>query len=137
MGLGLIGSSCKDSTCNAPNCYSSSSIGMVGEEYGIPYDNVKIIAMPPNPDPKKFAIYKCRTKGEYTLLFLKYAGCTNYEGFKILLFKENVQTILTPKEIDPHFCDGDHPSPMARFEPTNEGWNLASAVMDKLANGDL
>lgn len=27
--------------------------------------------------------------------------------------------------VDPHFCDGEHPAPIARFAPTNEGWKDA------------
>lgn len=57
---------------------------------------------------------------------VKYLDATNYEGEKILVFKQiPMDTIRHLKRLDPHFCDDGHVSPFARFEPTSKGWEAA------------
>ena len=63
----------------------------------------------PNPDPKKFTIVKTyEARGwaaRFSAVGIKYDGCTNYEGLKILVFEHPLSTIQSLTEIDPHFCD--------------------------------
>lgn len=79
----------------------------------------------PNPKPDNYKIIKIRSMSPYLLIKIKYLDCTNYEGIKILLFKSTLTSILKANNglIDPHFCDNSKfISPIARFEPTKEGW---------------
>lgn len=81
----------------------------------------------PNPDPKKFTIIKHEEVGEYLILEVKYDGCTNYEGKKILVY-QGVKIIDLWKQgsLDPHFSNNkQYHSPIARFRPDKEGWTNA------------
>lgn len=79
----------------------------------------------PNPDPKKFKILDAGINRDFTIIRIKYEGCANYEGVKILVYKGHVlKELLAASEIDPHFCE-NHLSPIARFAPTEDGLALA------------
>ena len=83
---------------------------------------------PPNPNPFNFTIHKIEEVGNYTIVLIVYPDCSNYEGHKILVFKDCVvKDIETANRIDPHFCKDCKLSPIARFEPTRRGWNWAIA----------
>lgn len=78
----------------------------------------------PNPDPKNFKIITDEHIGEYNLVVIQYPDCTNYEGKKVLLYtNKDWEKIKKHKSIDPHFCE-NHPCPVARFAPTEEGLTL-------------
>jgi hypothetical protein len=75
----------------------------------------------PNPNPLAYFVKKKLSFANATLLMVKYVGCTNFEGNKILVFQGDV----TPAGgLDPHF-DETGESPIARFKPTDEGLALA------------
>lgn len=79
------------------------------------------------PDPRKYTLIKqCQTKS-YLILHLRYDGCTNYEGQKILVFQGVTLSDLTKQGlIDPHFSENKkYHSPIARFEPSPDGWAMA------------
>ena len=80
-----------------------------------------------NPDPDNFKIKKAKLIRDFIILFVNYPDCTNYEGNKILVFEDiEYHELLTKNRLDPHFCDNDNCiSPIARFEPTDKGWNMA------------
>ncbi len=79
-----------------------------------------------NPNPKKFKIEKIKSVSRFVIAKIRYPDCTNYEGNKILVFENaSKKEILSKKEIDPHFCESNHLSPIARFEPTKRGWQNA------------
>lgn len=83
---------------------------------------------PVNPNPRKFKTLKAQRIGPCTVTLIEYEGCTNYEGRKILVFwgyRMSVEDVFDAKFIDPHFCQGQHISPIARFVPTAEGWAMA------------
>lgn len=84
-----------------------------------------------NPDPKRYTILEAYHSVSCTVLKVKYDGCTNYEGIKILLFKHPLTEIVKLKELDPHFSEAKI-SPIARFVPTEEGWNMAIDLANKL-----
>ena len=83
-----------------------------------------------NPDPKNYTILQAEQQGRFLILKLKYSGCTNYEGTKILVYKDvSLIDLVNQKSIDPHFCNNSKfHSPIARFIPTNEGWNMAETL---------
>lgn len=80
----------------------------------------------PNPNPDLFTIQKKKKLGVYHLLWVHYAGCTNYEGNKILLFKSDRDIDWGSIHcLDPHFNDNSEDFKLlARFVPTEEGWNM-------------
>ena len=85
----------------------------------------------PNPDPKNYVIEKLQMIGDYLVVEITYPDCTNYEGRKILVY-ENVtaKQLRKQKSIDPHFASNKRfHSPIARFEPTEYGWELARKVV--------
>ena len=91
--------------------------------------NVKL----PNPNPKHFIINEIEEIGNFVVTMITYPDCTNYEGKKILVFEGvDVIDVTCAKEIDPHFCDGNHLSPIARFEPTDKGLMMAIRFCESL-----
>jgi hypothetical protein len=80
----------------------------------------------PNPDPHRFNIIRIEQHDSLLIALINYPNATNYEGNKILVF-ENIMESQFRKEkfIDPHFCPCNHISPIARFEPTDRGWQMA------------
>ena len=67
--------------------------------------------------------------GKYLVLKVRYPDCTNYEGVKIMVYEDtNIIEIqkVNKGTIDPHFgVNPDFISPIARFEPTDRGWEMA------------
>lgn len=84
-----------------------------------------------NPDPKKYNILEAYHTVDCTVLKVKYDGCTNYEGIKILVFDTPIKELITLKELDPHFSK-NKVSPVARFVPTDQGWNMAIECVNRL-----
>lgn len=80
-----------------------------------------------NPKPDKFRIEKYKIVSNFLVVLVHYPDCQNYEGQKILVFKDlTVEKLHNLRLLDPHFCNSPrHPSPVARFEPTDRGWQYA------------
>lgn len=83
-----------------------------------------------NPDPKNFRIIKHQKINNFLLVMIKYPDAKNYEGQKILMFRNiELTDLLNQGVIDPHFSDNKrYISPVARFEPTDYGWQLATKL---------
>lgn len=79
----------------------------------------------PNPDPFNWIILESCQFGDYLAVKIQYPNCTNYEGQKILVFKSTISEIRKQKKIDPHFGEDNLIYPIARFQPTHEGWTDA------------
>jgi hypothetical protein len=78
-----------------------------------------------NPNPKKYKIKKSKHIGSYVLIFINYPDCNNYEGDKILVYRQTTfDDSIEKGYLDPHFSE-NAPSPLARFEPTDAGWQMA------------
>ena len=89
----------------------------------------------PNPNPKNFKILKSEEHGNYLVIEVNYPDCTNYEGNKILVYNNVELTDLVIKQgsIDPHFSENPNfYSPIARFEPTDRGWQMALLFIDAM-----
>ena len=86
-----------------------------------------------NPDPTKYKIKKVRSENGHLAVFINYDDCTNYEGDKVLVFKDTtIDQLRDQKAIDPHFSDNsDFKSPFARFRPTDGGWREAVDLINK------
>lgn len=98
---------------------------------GSSYDKVKIrevpVPNPFNPDPRNFLIERIEQCGKYIIVQVMYPNCKNYEGRKILLFNwMTLEQITNLEVLDPHFSsEKPELSPVARFVPTKEGWDMA------------
>lgn len=88
----------------------------------------------PNPNPSRWGIMKHLESGKNLLVKIKYPDCTNYEGVKILLYLNTTLNELTKQQlIDPHFSeDSGYKSPIARFEPTKNGWDMGLDCLFRL-----
>ena len=80
----------------------------------------------PNPDPRNFNLGNLAQIGKYLIVWITYPDCTNYEGRKILVFRCSIARLKRQDIIDPHFSENPEKlSPIARFVPTREGWQMA------------
>lgn len=81
----------------------------------------------PNPDPTNFIINQTITIGKFVILGITYPDCTNFEGKKILVYKDVAASeLMRQKTIDPHFSNSKvHHTPIARFKPDGEGLGFA------------
>lgn len=90
----------------------------------------------PNPNPANYKILRSEQIGSYLVIEIQYLDCVNYEGKKILVYKDcTLDELQKQKLIDPHFCENKNfLSPISRFEPTEEGWgNAIKFIMALLA----
>lgn len=80
-----------------------------------------------NPKPNNWVILDYEHVNSNLVVKIKYPDCLNYEGVKILVYIGlDINELKRQKLIDPHFSDNKHyKSPIARFEPTGLGWDLA------------
>lgn len=85
----------------------------------------------PNPNPSNWKLLKVEEVNGFLIVHLNYPDCTNYEGNKILVFKNlTLVDLVNQRLIDPHFFkDSKYKSPIARFEPTAEGWAMAKVFV--------
>lgn len=86
----------------------------------------------PNPNP---AVYQIRKKyqakfGGPVLVHINYPHCTNFEGNKLLIFRNNrvFDEMRNKNFIDPHFNDD---SLIARFNPLM--WDMAVKYVDSIS----
>lgn len=87
-----------------------------------------------NPDPRRFTVLEVEEHGGNVAVKVRYPDATNYEGVKVMVFRGVTEhDIRTAAFLDPHFCESRaHVSPVARFEPTPEGWAMAIGFMRRL-----
>lgn len=80
-----------------------------------------------NPDPATYTLQRSEQIENFLILGINYPDCKNYEGNKILVFKDVTwKDLAKQKLIDPHFSDNPNKiSPIARFEPGPYGWTYA------------
>jgi hypothetical protein len=85
-----------------------------------------VVERPGMPDPHNFCVEATEQIGRFLIARIRYPDATNFEGRKILVFQNIVATdLLDATTLDPHFCDGDHLAPIARFIPTAQGFKMA------------
>ena len=123
--MGVIKWFSSDSRSNC--CFNGD--GMVNKE-------TQIIRVNSTPDPTKFKILKNFHVNGYPIFLVQYEDVENYEGRKILMYPKNFNTELLENRMDPHFfTEGD--SPIARFEPTKYGWELAMTLAKALRDNEI
>ena len=110
--------------CGAQKCPSC------GASVNTPY---KVQTKSPNPDPKRFEIltHLSLVCGLYLVVRIRYEGCTTFEGEKILVYRGvSFENLKCQGSLDPHFSENTKfHSPIARFVPTTEGWDMAVAFV--------
>lgn len=87
-----------------------------------------------NPKPNNYDIIDYLEINGHIMLMITYHDCDNYEGNKILVFRNCTKKQLEDQQlIDPHFSDNkNYFSPFARFEPTKEGWRYGEQLLNLL-----
>lgn len=87
-----------------------------------------------NPNPNHFEITKTEKVGRFLIAMIEYPDCQNFEGKKILVYEKiSAKKLLKAESLDPHFCDClSHPSPIARFVPTDQGWQYAISFCESV-----
>ena len=109
-----------NSNCTPGQCWHSDS----------GYDRYTSSA--PNPSPDRFKVTKVEQIGKHLIAQINYFDATNYEGNKLCLYKNlTVNDLLQQKRLDPHFSKTGL-SPVARFKPDAEGWDLARILANRL-----
>ena len=93
----------------------------------------------PNPDPTNWILNKSKKIGDYLIVDITYPDCTNYEGRKLMLYAGvTIRKLRNQRSIDPHFSSNKKfYSPIARFEPTEFGWDMAELLAYKLVSSDM
>lgn len=88
----------------------------------------------PNPDPTRYDILRSEQVGRFLVVMLRYHGCTNYEGVKLSVYADcTLERLRAQKSIDPHFAENkQYHSPICRFVPTAEGWEMAVRMCREL-----
>ena len=96
--------------------------------------NTTIVNNLPNPNPFNYRILDYFELDGNLLVKIKYPDCTNYEGIKILLYKNcRVIDLAQQISVDPHFSENKSmKSPFARFEPTESGWNTGLYLIKQM-----
>ena len=84
----------------------------------------------PSPALENYTIVRHEQFGQNLVVKIKYKDVPNYEGNKIMVYKNcDIKTLKEQKLIDPHFSENEEKhSPFARFEPTQHGWKIACIV---------
>ena len=81
-----------------------------------------------NPDPYNWKLIRSKQVSKYCVMDVLYPDCTNFEGRKILVLKNitHLESVKYQGNLDPHFTSANVKwKPIARFEPTKEGWKNA------------
>lgn len=92
------------------------------------YTNSSAVA--PNPSPDKWELMELYEASNGYVMKVKYEGCTNCEGEKIMVFRGQYKE---RSYLDPHFSFNGL-SPMARFIPTDYGMKMAKDLADSFGN---
>jgi len=90
-------------------------------------------SQPPMPNSSSYSTVSRRHVGEYEIAEVQYYGCTTFGGRKLLLLRRHLYSNNKDmiKGLDPHLLGDDH-IVMARFEPTEQGWELAELCAQEL-----
>ena len=120
MGIGIFGSL---KSCSS---YDKQPTRVIERER-IVEKPVYIEKKLPNPDPFNYIVKRHEYVGKFLLMDVVYPDCNNYEGRKIMAYENVVIDDLKRQvSLDPHFSSNKKfHSPIARFEPTPEGWKRA------------
>lgn len=85
---------------------------------------------PLNPDPTKFKIVDFHELDNgYMVAWINYPNCSNFEGNKIIVFRDmNKKKLLALSKLDPHFDKANNI--VARFRPEQCWFQEAILMFD-------
>lgn len=86
---------------------------------------------PPNPNPGKFVILATRQRGRFLVAWVRFPGCTTYQGVKLLVYEASAGDFWRRTAVDPHFLGSDQ-DPVARFPASSAGEDMANAMISSL-----
>lgn len=88
----------------------------------------------PSPKIENYSIIKSVQLRKNLVVLINYKDVTNYEGNKIMIYENcTIEQLVKQELIDPHFSNNKNIlSPIARFEPTDQGWELALFVAENI-----
>lgn len=96
-------------------------------------------ATAPNPDPSRWVLLKHKAYARSYVVMVQYKDCTNFEGKKVMVYFGRWpgvgRFIRKGRPLDPHFSE-EPESPIARFQPTEFGWDMACAVAKGMSGED-
>ena len=86
-----------------------------------------------NPRADRFEVLKRYERGQAVALLVRYPDAKNYGGDKILVYWDlkKLDVAVKLKDLDPHFLETRY-SPIARFVPTDSGWDMAIHLVDSI-----
>ena len=83
-----------------------------------------------DPIPARFRILRVVSRYGLVAAEIVWPDAKNYDGRKILVYRCTESALRNARALDPHFQERRGPLvPIARFEPTDEGWAMASALV--------
>lgn len=120
MGMRLFGSPTRG-LGSSPKMFGGSSGSGGGAAYSPP--------PAPEPDASHFEILDATEINGWTVALVRYPACTTYDGKKLLVYATSPDEVRAQTLLDPHFLGQPGVlSPVARFEPTARGLELARLV---------
>lgn len=92
-----------------------------------------VALQPGDPDPSRFEILRVAEAGAFTVAEIRWPDARNFEGRKIAVYRTTPAELRSATALDPHFQEHRGPLvPIARFEPTDEGWVMATLLASHL-----
>lgn len=85
---------------------------------------------PGDPIPARFHIVRTFALGPLVAAEIVWPDARNYDGRKVAVYRATLADLANAKTLDPHFAEQRGALvPIARFEPTVQGWNLATELV--------
>lgn len=82
-----------------------------------------------NPNPANWTLLELKQFPHTYVIKVQYHNCTNFEGVKVMVYRGEY---AHRSYLDPHFQESG--GPIARFEPSTLGWELALTFAEQLSN---
>ncbi len=91
---------------------------------------IQKVAMGAKPDPHNFTVLRWELVQGNTIVLALYPGSLTFHGQKLMLLRGEHTEFTT---LDPHFLDEEY-AVVARFIPTDKGWEMARMCAANLAD---
>ena len=116
MGLGLFGGSSSAGRTTSSKRVSSGRAPTPGD-----------------PVPERFEIRAMVEAGGLTVADIVWPDAKNFDGRKVAVYRASRYELAAATRLDPHFQEERGKLvPIARFEPTEEGWRMAIDFCDMM-----
>lgn len=92
------------------------------------HENLQVVAPYQDGNPNKYRYNILRTEivGQIVVVEIHYPDCFTWSGRKVCVYDnaQKFKALHATGCIDPHFLENSY-SPIARFEPSKRGWEMA------------